>query len=405
MMYSSDFLYEASFFSSNGIALGYYDTLGGPSTAYFALTNNNIQSGDNLSFNISDPATYVVPCYLRGTRILTRRGKVAVEDLQIGDEVLTLSHEFQPIKWIGKRTYAQLFISKDRKADVLPIRIRKGALGHGVPHRDLYVSPGHALYFEDTLIPASALVNGLSVTQVEDIEQIDYFHILLDRHDVVWAEGAAAESYEIHGNLKGFANWAEYAEMCGGEPTDDPRDCFPRRVEGPVHEKVRAALLERAEVIGFTKSFDPALHVLADGVAIEPFAVEGRRYTFNLSTPPSDLRLTSRSTLLSELHGHGDERRLGVPLQRLILRSTGITVEIGPDHPALVDGFSYSEGTHRWTDGNAHLPQDFFACLPDGPVMIEVHLGESTIPYYVAPVDEASVSQKSAKPEPLAMIA
>src|SRR5208337_2849671 len=115
------------------------------------------------------------PCYCRGTLIATARGKRPVEELRIGDLVVTVSGEPKPIKWIGKRSYDGRFIRGNR--DVLPIVIAAGALRRGVPARDLWVSPGHAFHLEDVLVPAQLLVNGLTITQAETVDRVEYFHL------------------------------------------------------------------------------------------------------------------------------------------------------------------------------------------------------------------------------------
>jgi len=158
------------------------------------------------------PVTAV--CYLRGTHIATPDGERRVEDLNIGELVVTLSGESKPIKWIGRQ---QLKKSTETwPTDFEPIRVSRFALNERTPHRDLYVSPGHAIYIDGVLIPAKYLVNGKTIVQCapEGAEVIDYLHIELFAHDVVYAEGATAETF---GSLREardkFDNFYEYYRL------------------------------------------------------------------------------------------------------------------------------------------------------------------------------------------------
>lgn len=185
-----------------------------------------------------------VACYCRGTLILTDHGEMAVEDLAIGDLVATPAGP-APVKWIGRRSYSGRF-ARGNKA-VLPIRISAGALADGAPRRDLWVSPKHALLLDGVLIPAEVLVNGTSVVQEREVEVVEYFHVELDRHGVLIAEGALAESF-VDDNSRGmFHNAHEHAVLYPDIPRLPALYCAPRREDGEQVEAVRRRLAWRAD--------------------------------------------------------------------------------------------------------------------------------------------------------------
>ena len=135
---------------------------------YFHLSADAAGTGTDITES-------TVACYCRGTLIRTKTDEVPVEDLAIGDTVMTQSGVARPIKWIGRRSYCGRFAFGQRH--ILPIRISAGALAENVPRRDLWISPHHAMYLERALIEARDLVNGASIVQAGAIEQVDYFHI------------------------------------------------------------------------------------------------------------------------------------------------------------------------------------------------------------------------------------
>ena len=156
-------------------------------------------------------------CFLIGTRILTPRGEVPVEELTIGDLVDTLNG-LRPVKWIGRRTFKKVASSPWHKS-VAPIRVARFALHDRYPHRDLYLSPGHSLFVDGVLIPVKHLVNDRLVVRAEmdDREVIEYFHIELETHEVIFAEGAPAETLLVTDGREGFANFVEYERLYGSE--------------------------------------------------------------------------------------------------------------------------------------------------------------------------------------------
>ena len=184
------------------------------------------------------------PCYCRGTLILTDRGECRVEELQIGDRLVTLAGAQRPIKWIGRRGYAGRYILG--RQDILPICIKPGALGDGVPRRDLWISPRHAMFLQNVLIEARDLVNGVSIVQATQVDEVEYFHLELDTHDVIIAEGAPSETFIDDDSRMMFRNAHEYALLYPNEPRNPPRFCAPRLNEGYEIEAARHHIDTRA---------------------------------------------------------------------------------------------------------------------------------------------------------------
>jgi hypothetical protein len=197
-------------------------------TSQFSITTDSVGGTD-----------ITVACYRAGTRIATPSGDAAVESLKIGDRVVTADGTHKPVKWVGKRAYSGRFAAG--KAHLLPIRFAAGALGNGRPHRPLWVSPQHAMLIDGALVPAACLVNGVSVVQETQVERIDYVHVELDHHDVIFAEGAASETYINDDNRLMFHNAAEYTARYGDDAIDR-RYCATRIEDGPILAAIRARL-------------------------------------------------------------------------------------------------------------------------------------------------------------------
>jgi len=169
-----------------------------------------------------------VSCYLRGTNIRAPEGERRIEELKIGDPVVTLSGESKPIKWIGRRRFKKS--SEHWGKDFEPIRISAFAIDERTPHRDLYLSPNHRIYIDGVLIPAKYLVNGLNITQCapEGADIIEYLHIELFAHDVIYAEGMTAETMGWWPEGRDhFDNFAEYYRLYPNEDETAHPNCAP----------------------------------------------------------------------------------------------------------------------------------------------------------------------------------
>ncbi|MFU8835015.1 MAG: Hint domain-containing protein [Roseovarius sp.] len=146
----------------------------------------------------------VVPCFTPGTLIATPRGEVPVEHLREGDRVITRDNGMQEIRWIGARS---LDAGDLMAAPTLrPVLIRAGALGNGLPERDMLVSPQHrllltseraALYFgEREVLAAARHLTGMAGIDEVQASGVTYVHFLCDRHEVVLSDGAWTESFQ-----------------------------------------------------------------------------------------------------------------------------------------------------------------------------------------------------------------
>ena len=153
----------------------------------------------------NDIAVTPTACFATGTKILTARGELPVEDLRPGERVATLDGRLAPVRWLGCRQVAPE--AHARPSDVRPVRVAAHAFGADRPHRTLWLSPDHAVFLADqaALVPIRYLLNGSTVAQVP-MAEVTYWHVELDRHAVLLAEGLPAESYLDTGNRAGFAN-------------------------------------------------------------------------------------------------------------------------------------------------------------------------------------------------------
>jgi hypothetical protein len=196
----------------------------------------------------------VLPCFAAGTRIRTPAGFVEVAALAVGDLVVTLSGAHKPIRWIGYRR-----VDCRRHPDpvaVCPIRIRAHAFGPGLPVRDLFLSPDHAVYAEDVLIPIKYLLNRSTVRQIWPAV-VTYYHLELDAHDVVLAEDLPTETFLDTGNRGAFAGGSgglvQLHPDFAGDSTSwrwDALGYAPLCVSGPPLERVKRLLRQRSTKSG-----------------------------------------------------------------------------------------------------------------------------------------------------------
>lgn len=309
-------------------------------------------------------------CFARGTKIATPNGEVAVEDFKPGDTVLTVEGDIRTVKWVGHRSIDTTTIPPDQTLVAFPVRFAANSLSEGIPLRDLVVSPWHHFYFEGYLVPAVLLVNGKTIVQDFTVKSVDYFHLELDKFDILISERAPTESYYDTGNRSMFSNAPVTAllpsiKICPKRPGQ-----WKDRVlgKGPIIEAIKEKLLQRAEqLMGFTRVDDPLLH-LTIGAAHEPLwprAVVNGTYEFVLpeSAMGEDVHIRSRCAAAREMAAHAgkDLRQLGVALDSICVRGTlgNRDVDLNDStirglHPMEVK--TKRRVSLRWTDGDCVLP-------------------------------------------------
>ncbi|HEY4174646.1 MAG TPA: Hint domain-containing protein [Rhodopila sp.] len=331
---------------------------------------------------------------MRGTHILTDAGEVPVERLAVGDNVATRVDNkivFQPVKWIGRRRID--LTTHPRPETAAPVRIRRGAFADTVPHRDLLVSPVHAIFCDGKLICARQLINDTTIRQEKGLSAPEYFHVELNQHAILLAEGLPAESYLDTGNRGFFANadapLVLHPDLTGEAdgPTREAASCAPFVWDEANVRPVWQRLAKRAASLGLATApirttTDPDLCLIAKGRTLHPVSVEDGLYRFVLPSGEREVRLVSRAAAPTDVRPWLEDRRhLGVYVERIVLRSGDEARETPIDHPGLMQGWWDVETTgttlRRWTNGDAVLPLP----VTDGPTVLEIRTGNGGMAY------------------------
>ena len=354
-----------------------------------AYASANLDTG-TLKFSAdSTGGTLVTVCFLRGTRITTPDGATAIEDLRSGDLVVTRragATLFQPVRWIGSGR-----MSKTLQMEDFPVRIRAGAFHDNIPHRDLLVTSEHCLFVEGKLVPARMLVNGRSIYIDTSIGDYEYFHVELDVHAILLAEGLEAESYLDTGNRGNFLNTVVSSLQPDFAVSPAHKSwaldaAAPLAVDRETVEPIWKTLEARATMLGFaaTKTQlrlvdEPDLHLLTEsGLEIGPTLLEGGLYTFIVPGNVGLVRLMSRTARPSETIGPflDDRRELGVKVGRVgvgegcgrLMSDLHLTSPTLPGWHVMED-----QAVCRWTNGNAVLPVNL-SWSEDRPVFLEIEV-------------------------------
>jgi uncharacterized repeat protein (TIGR03803 family) len=329
----------------------------------FGTTLDGGVADDGVAFEISN-AGFVV-CYAAGTRIATQTGERPIERLREGDLVLAGGADGvfrpRPVRWVGRRVL-DLATHPDPEL-AAPIRLLAGALGPGSPARDLVVSPDHCLLLDQHLLPAYRLLNGVSVVQ-EHPPTVEYWHVELDAHGLLLAEGVPAESYLDEGTRDFFH--AGGPRLPGTLGRREITACAPYAPDDAFAERAWRGIAARAGVGPPPPAPVACVAVFADGRQLRPLLAERDRRLYALPPTTATLRIVSDAVRPTAAKPWlQDRRRLGIGVRRVGLEH-GETLPL--DGPGFTQGWHGAEPGVRWSDGDAVLR------LPPGSGMLDLHV-------------------------------
>jgi hypothetical protein len=294
-------------------------------------------------------------CFAHGTRLLTPNGYKPVQAFAPGDPIITRAGAKKPVRWIGRRV---MQTGPRAPADTRPVIVLQNALGPGIPSRPIRLSPAHALFIEGVLVPVMHLVNGATILRDLKSSAVTYYHLELDRHDVVMADGLLLETYLDNGNRGQF-------EQETGHRGKATQSCAPLVTGGAKLAQLRRHLHGIALRAGFTTTREPELHALAKGSKHLPemFSIRGKPTArFSLDPDAGRVLLVARSAAPADTDPESDDRReLGICLRRPRAKAGQLRLGSGWYQPAAGDA-------GIWMSGSGEV------FLPPGARQLTLHL-------------------------------
>jgi len=298
-------------------------------------TLSNIQ---DLQFADRTVPTDSLPCFAAGTAILTPAGPVPVETLRPGATVIVCrggARESAPVRWTGHR---RIDLSRHpRPETVHPVRIAAGAFAPGAPARDLFLSPEHAVFTDGVLIPVKHLVNDATIA-IEPCRSIEYWHVELDRHDVLLAENLPCESYLDTGTRDSFAGGpltrlhADFAPAADCAAIWEAHGCADLVIAGEQLDTVAARLRRRAIGLGRRPGPAPPRLPSLRGRTVRPADLLDAAFYY---ATYADVVASGLSAAAHYAGWGAREGRLPCP-EPALLRGLGL-VDSGTVHAAMAD--------------------------------------------------------------------
>ena len=367
--------------------------------AFVVNENKVVDEQSNGGFVLDDLAV----CYLHGTRIMTSRGDVRVEDLREGDLVVCRFGGLRPVRWIARQTLSGL-----RARGQEAIRFASGSIGENTPREPLLVSPGHSMLIGETLVLASDLVNGITITREKARTKWEYYQIDLGVHDLVLAEGSWSESFADCRDFRDrFDNVEEYRALFPDEVAPEtPRLCAPRPAGGAafhaaLEHTARLALAARRPAV------EGKLEGMIEGLAA-PCHVTGWAMDSNRRGQPMALEILLDDEVIGTTiaciprKGKAHQGRMGfvfpgnlvltvAQLQRLVVRRATdgqalapvASTNPGPMH-GHIDLIAAAGRIEGWARDKSN---------PDHPVLLEIVIGNEVLGTVLACLPRADLAK------------
>ncbi len=308
----------------------------------------------------------ITVCFLADSMIATPKGAVAVQDLCVGDEVLTYADGVASVGTLSWAGMAHCTVNPALPDDMAgyPVRITKNAIADGVPYKDMLLTAEHCLFFNGAFIPARMLVNGVSIFYDKSITSYNYYHIETPDHAVIMADGMLTESYLDTGNRRNFTQKGNVIQI-GGAAKSWQKDaaaplCVDRASVEPVFRQIESRIAQGACVVPHTTHAPELRLVTESGATIWPANCKNGTYNFILPANTQEVHLVSRASRPADVIGPfvDDRRTLGVAVGDITLLSAAkqqaVTAHLQAEKP---EGWFVGEQADlAWTNGNATLP-------------------------------------------------
>ncbi|AHJ68518.1 Hint domain-containing protein [Granulibacter bethesdensis] len=310
------------------------------------------------------------PCFLPDSMITLARGDVPVQDIEVGDEIVTYHDgtvSVRKVTWVGK---SQMRVQPSVPDDLAgyPVRVLKDAIAPDVPCKDMLITGEHCLFLDGAFVPVRMLVNGRSILYDKTFMVYDCYHIETETHSVIKADGVLTESYLDTGNRYAFQSKGRVVAINGRRNLDWNAAAAPLCVSRDFVEPLFRQIEARAEQAGLPDrtvtarlTDDAALHLVTDGGQIlRPVRKTEDRVMFMVSGDVRDVRIASRSSRPCDMIGPfvDDRRQLGVLVGEVLLFEAASTRHIECHlRQSDLPGWGAMEAVPcRWTNGNAVLP-------------------------------------------------